>query len=299
MSRHFGGLGHNRQLERARLLVILGILLLIVIVGGSLYLALFSSGKSASTTTTVVVQKEETPLRKVDVLVPLQKIEAGTELTPALFRVDQLPEVGLSSRVIRGYDEIKGYYARSMLVSGEPLVADLITAVRPTNALTAAIPEGFRAVTINVNATSSVEGYALPGAKVDVVWASKIRGQAGVTVIVQNAKVLSAERTQDPNAKPGAPVPSTVTLLVSADDATKIQLASTTGSLSLSLRGDSDPGKGTGGGSITVEDLLTGGKPVVNNGSKTTSGLRVKVRGADGKLEELVLDNGKLVRPTE
>ncbi|MCB0310477.1 MAG: hypothetical protein KDD42_04545, partial [Bdellovibrionales bacterium] len=86
-------------------------------------------------------------------------------------------------------------------------------------------------------------------------WSSKIKGRPGVKVIVQNAKVLSAERQTAEQVKPGAPIPSTVTLLVVAKDAAKIQLASTTGSLSLSLRGDTD-NIGTAVDEITINDLL-------------------------------------------
>jgi len=223
----------------------------------------------------------------------VQKIESSTQLEPVLFRVEQRPDVGLSPRVVKSFEEIKGYYARSAINPNEPLISDLITKVRPTNAITGRIPEGFRAVTISVNATSSVEGWALPGAKVDVVWASRIRGQPGVTVIVQNAQILSAERQIDTNSKAGAPVPSTVTLLVTAEDASKIQLASTTGALSLSLRGDTDPGRGVSGSSITVEDLLGGPK---NSGEpRSANAVTVRVRGADGKMQELVLENGKLI----
>jgi pilus assembly protein CpaB len=299
MSRNFGGFNQARQAERTRLLVVLVGLLFAVIAGGVLILV-FSYGKESSgmAPTAVVVQKEQAEIRQVNVLIPIRDIDAGTELLPQLFRNESRPELGTSPRAVKSLDEIKGMYARSMVVHGEPLVADLMTPVRPTNAITANIPPGYRAVTISVTATSSVEGWALPGARVDVVWASKIRGQAGVTVIVQNAKILSAEKNIDPNAKPGAPVPSTVTLLVTADEATKIQLAQTSGALSLSLRGDSETGKAVsgnlgGGGSLTVDDLLSGGKPL--NDQRRKNPISIKVRDKDGKLEEMVFEEGKLV----
>ena len=67
------------------------------------------------------------------------------------------------------------------------------------------------------------------------------------------------ERQTEQNVQPGAPVPTTVTLLVSIEDAKKVQLAQNTGSLNLQLRGDNDSGKGAGGSnSITVNDLIGG-----------------------------------------
>ena len=141
------------------------------------------------------------------------------------------------------------------MIAGQPIHRDLVTTIRPANELTANIPEGYRAVTIRVDARTSVEGFTRPGARVDVYWTSTVKGKPTNRVIVQNAKVLSAERQTDSNSKPGAPVPSTVTLLVSARDAAKINLATTTGSIGLSLRGDTDSGRGEAVDSVSINDL--------------------------------------------
>jgi pilus assembly protein CpaB len=244
-----------------------------------------------------VVVEKQAEIKMVDVLVPLQKVDAGTPLEPAMFRREARPQVGVTSRVIKDFEEIKGTYARSLIVPGQPLYRDFITNVRPTNALTANIPEGYRAVTIRVDARSGVEGWARAGARVDVVWATRVRGQPGVNVIVQNARVLSAERDLDAATKPGQQVPSTVTLLVSAADANKIQLATTTGSISLSLRGDNDPGKGGNTNPITVDDLLgSSGQPAAQ--AAPCEGT-VRMRGKDGKLEEFCMQGGKMVPAQE
>lgn len=293
MSRQFGGFTPGRQNDRAKVLVLFGVFAVLLF---SAIAFLFLYKTPAKEVTKVVTVEKQAEIKMVDVLVPVEKIDAGTPLEPAMFRREARPAIGVTSRVIKDFEEIKGNYSRSLIVSGQPLYRDFITNVRPTNALTANIPEGYRAVTIRVDARSSVEGWARPGARVDVVWASRINGQPGVTVIVQNAKVLSAEREIDTASKPGAPVPSTVTLLITQADANKIQLATTTGSLSLSLRGDNDPGKGIGGGStITINDLLGKQQEVArpNNADAT-----VKIRGKDGKLEEFIWQGGKLVPAT-
>ena len=141
--------------------------------------------------------------------------------------------------------------------------------------------------------TSSVEGWARAGAFVDVVWNSVINGKPAATVIIQNAKILSAERQIEANPQEGqAPVPSTVTLLVLADDATKIHLAETTGKLSLQLRGD-DAEKGFGARtSLTIDDLLD-----KNNGKKDNKKYDaiVKIKGKNGKMERWGLKDGSLV----
>jgi pilus assembly protein CpaB len=288
MARQFGGVRPARQSDRGRVLLFVGIVVVVVCLVVAC-LSLFSRASATAPKTVVVTQSvEESPVKMVDVLVPVREIDAGVALEPSMFRKESRPQVGVSPRVVRDFEEIRNQFARSLVVPGQPLHRDYITSVRPTNAITANIPEGHRAVTISVDARSAVEGWVRPGAKVDVVWASSIRGQPGVTVIVQNAHVLSAERQTDTKTQPGAPVPSTVTLLVSAEDAAKIQLAQTTGSLTLQLRGDNDPGKGRAGGSITISDLY-GGNPVAApisecQGTVTMGGLKYCVKPG-GKLE--------------
>ena len=257
MSRHFGGVGPAGQTDRTKLILLLVLLFLLALSAFVVFYLLNSSGKSKQATAVAVpVEQEEIQIKMTKVLVPVKEIAAGSELIPNMFKVESRPTVGITGRAVKNFEAIKGYFAKSLIVPGQPLYMDYISAERPINTLTASIPEGFRAVTISVDQRSSVEGWARPGARVDVVWASRIRGQPGVTVIVENAKVLSAERDTKTESEPGKPVPSTVTLLVSAKDAAKIQLAATTGSMSLSLRGDIDGVGGNAVGSITVDDLL-------------------------------------------
>jgi pilus assembly protein CpaB len=242
---------------------------------------------------------KEAPIDMIEVLVPIQTVEQGKPLDPSMFRKEKRIKDGLSPKVVKEFEEIQGFYAKTLIVSDQPLHQDYITRTRPVNEIIQQIPEGYRAVTIRVDQISSVEGWARPGALVDVIWASKVNGQASVTVIVEGAKILSAERVteaqkKDEQQQPGAPTPSTVTLLVTSDDANKIQLATTAGSLGLNLRGESGGIKGSSGGTITVDDLLlkrTGQeKP-----SQDCKG-RLKTCAKDGKCETLcILADGSMV----
>lgn len=290
MARHFGGINQGRHADRARAVVLASVFFVILFSVLAFYLLSTADTPNKKSEPKKVIVEREKEIKMVDVLVPLREIDPGTSLEPRMFRRDSRPAVGVSDRTVKDFEEIRGQYARSLVVAGQPLHRDLLTSVKPVNQLTANIPEGFRAVTIRVDKRTSVEGFVRPGARVDVVWASRIRGRPGVTVIVQNAKVLSAERVTDvQNNNPGAPVPTTVTLLVSTSDAAKIQLASTTGSLSLQLRGDEDSGKDHGlSGSITIEDLL--------GGIKKSSGIDGNVEGTvtlGG--EKFLLVDGQLV----
>ena len=282
MSRHFGG-SPVRQGDRVKMLVFFfafAALFMATIV----YLAMNSETKEEQART-VVVEKEP-DVKMVEVLVPIRDVAAGDALQPAMFRKESRPQISVTKGMIRDFEQLKGHYARSLIVQGQPLHEDYITSVRPTTALSASIPAGFRAVTIRVDATSSVEGWARPGSIVDIMWTSRVRGQQTVKTIVENAKVLSAERQINANQTPGAPVPSTVTLLVTKEDAQKIQLASSAGSLSLVLRGDNDTDGGPGKNAVTLNDLIGASGPGEIRGSDGTlivGGQKYLVK--DGKLE--------------
>ncbi len=257
MARQFGGMQSSRGRDSSRILLLLG-LILFVLFGGAAFL-LLQTGEQAPPPAPVV-QDQPPPMRLVSVLVPVQEIEAGAALMPHMFRQEKRPQVGVSERAVASYEEIQGTFARSLIFPGQPLHKEYLTTVRPANVLTAKIPEGFRAVTIRTDSLTSVGGFARPGARVDVNWSTKINGEPAIVPIVENAEVLSAD-SQTTN-QPGTTgiVPNTVTLLVTADDAKRIQLAAASGALSLSLRGDSDSLGSQGPGKVTISDLK--GKPV-------------------------------------
>lgn len=284
-----------RPARRTRILVITALGLFWAVVLATVMLV--SYGKSTASEkpqiAKVVVEKQA-PLEMVEVLVPIQPIEEGRVLEPALFIRVKRPKIGLAADAVVSFDELRGTYARSPLAPHQPITKGALTRDRPANPVIANIPEGHRAVTINVSATSGVEGWARAGAHVDVHWVSDILGERTVTLIVTNAKVLSAERQIDPHSEPGAPVPTTVTLLTSERDAQKISLASTGGSIQLHLRGSADTGKVPGSvTSLTFRDLLGKGS---NDGTGNAIEGVATVRGANGKLEQWAVIDGKIMR---
>jgi pilus assembly protein CpaB len=292
MRGQFGGGVPSQNSERTRILVLAGFFF--VLLAATVGAVVFYTSSSKATVKTVVVEKAP-EIKMADVLVPVQSIQAGQALEPSMFRREQRPSVGLPARVVRDFEEIKGQWSKSIILADQPLHRDYMTAQRPTNQLTVKIPDGYRAVSISVNDISSVEGWASPGAKVDVVWASRVRGQAAVTVIVENAQIISAQRqTVDAAPQGGAPVPSTITLLVTAADALKIQLAQANGSLTLSLRGDQDPGKAdaTPARTTTLDSLYQRQDDPL---PAAPTGPRIKMRNAKGELEEYVFQNGQMV----
>jgi pilus assembly protein CpaB len=286
MAGNFGGLRTNRNQQRQRAL---GVVLCVALIGVIVVLAyvLLNQGQTVASVSPSIVQQAPIDIESTEVLVPIQSIEPGTKLEPMMFRKESRPKQGLPRRIVSDYEEIKGTYARSIIAADAPLLSDYLTEIRPSSVITPEIPDGYRAVTIRVDVTTIVEGWAKPGSRVDVKWVGMIRGQKAIVSVVQNAKILSAEmQTQNQMDQVGkaASVPTTVTLLVTAYDADKILLYRSEGTLSLSLRGDNDTGKTDSLPTMTFPDTLPGSGIAANDNVDANVQGTMKIDGLEYKL---------------
>ncbi len=197
------------------------------------------------------------PDDSVEVLVPLRDIEENTPLDPGLFRIEKRSIAYVSPRIVRSMEAVHNQFARSFIAAGEPLHSGYLSArqLSPGEAISKSIPKGSRVTTIRVDDTQAGDGIIRPGSIVDVSWVRSLAGVPSVSFIVQNAKVLLADRQIDPAWKPGMPTPGTITLLVTAEDFKKMELAKTVGKVGLALRGTDGVGYGDIGGLLTIRDL--------------------------------------------
>ncbi len=119
--------------------------------------------------------------------------------------------------------------------------------------ISAIIEPGKRAFTVQVNEMIGVAGFAQPGAKVDVLFTRNLaNGDGASTTILQNVTVLAYGRNlqrpvQTAQAGQAAPAPvsasaqqTTVTLLVTQEEAQKLALAMQRGKIQLALRNPLD-----------------------------------------------------------
>ena len=191
-------------------------------------------------------------------LVATKEISAGTKLLPSMFKLESRELVDSDQGAIKDPDEVVGRYARVDITRNTPIIRSALTANTTPPDIGERIPTGHRAVAIPVNALTGVEGWVRPGAHVDVVWSTEREKQFVVVTIVENAKVLSVERSLDtdqPTSLVQTSNPNHITLVVPSLDAQKIQLAKSSGSLSLSLRGVEDQVEGETS-LLTSENLL-------------------------------------------
>jgi len=227
---------------------------------------------------------------QVNVVVPVKDIRNGEFLTPDMFHMIKSPRYLVGPNSVASVSELEGRFAAGDISANTPISRGLISNLQAANEIIAKIPVGFRGVTIQTDPITSVEGWARPGSAVDVYWLGSFNGQQASQVIVQNARVLSSERSARIQSDPMSLPPSTVTLMVPEKDAVRIALASSQGKLVLQLRGINDAAQ-----SSTLEGVKRL-QDVFESGTDDKIQGVVKMRGRGGQLEEMVLIDGQIRR---
>jgi pilus assembly protein CpaB len=143
------------------------------------------------------------------------------------------------------FENIKQVENRAVMVEIFPndiVLKDKLVAQEGMGGLTAVIDREKRAISVKVDSVIGVAGFVLPGTYVDVIATGQPANSDDLVskVIVENVKVLTADKNLERDPKGEAKESKVVTLLVNPDQANKIALASTDGHLQLALRNSQD-----------------------------------------------------------
>jgi pilus assembly protein CpaB len=189
------------------------------------------------------------PVREVEVrsvyqVVAAQDMAMGTMITKDFVKLVAWPA---SAPVQNGFTEIEAVVNRGLIapvVANEPLTQSKLAPLEAGAGLPPSIPEGMRALSVKVNEIIGVAGFVVPGTRVDLL--VTLRAQENrdsmTRVVLSDLQVLTAgTRYDQEKARDGQPIPtSVVTLLVTPQDAEKITLAASEGSIMLTLRNPMD-----------------------------------------------------------
>lgn len=187
------------------------------------------------------------PVREVEVksyyvAVAARALPMGTMVLASDVKLVAWPA---SSPVTGGYSKLEEVTNRGLISSvseNEPLTSTKLAAPEAGAGLSPTIVAGMRAISVKVNEVIGVAGFVVPGTRVDLVVTISDREASQSRVVVTNVQVLTAGTKYDQEqAKDGKPVQTgVVTLLVTPDDAERIALASSQGSIMLTLRNPLD-----------------------------------------------------------
>jgi pilus assembly protein CpaB len=215
-------------MDRQQILIIFGAAWVSAALVTWIFISKTHGSKSQATRRVVVASRDlplGTRLRKSDI-----------KLIEALDR--DLPKGGIF--------QDKDALDRALLLpvnANEPITNGKLTSTTGADGISATIDAGMRAVSVQINDSSGVAGLVQPNSRVDVMFTRPgSMAEAVTSVILQNIKVLAVGRitqvgqTLDPKA-PKMPV---ATLLMSPEDAQKLELAKNEGKISLTLRNPLD-----------------------------------------------------------
>jgi pilus assembly protein CpaB len=179
------------------------------------------------------------------VAVASDDISLGEPLSAAMVHTVSWPTGSIPPGAFSDPKALDGRVLRASLQRGEPVLESKLAPVGTKGGLSAVIGEGRRAITVRVNDVVGVAGFALPGNYVDVIVNTqeptvKNDTQQSISKIVLE-KILVLAVAQQVNRDDTAPkVVNAVTLEVTPEQAEKLDLARSVGTLSLVLRNQVD-----------------------------------------------------------
>lgn len=177
-----------------------------------------------------------------DVVVAAKPLTVGGTIKPGDVKIVKVTATQFPRGAFSKVEEVMDRPLTSNILLDEPIQEGRLAARGSGLGIAPIIPVGMRAVTVRVTEVVGVAGFVLPGMRVDILLTGKPPESvdAVTTTVLQNITVLSAGQTYQPDAKGQAINASTVTLLVSPDQAETLTLASQEGRIQLVLRNGSD-----------------------------------------------------------
>lgn len=182
------------------------------------------------------------------VAVAMLDIQLGSRISPEMVSMVDWPSGNMPAGVFRDVKLLDGRVARTSMTRGEPILEGKLARQGTQGGLSAVVGEGKRAITVRVNDVIGVAGFALPGNFVDIMVNTQAQGEGTQTndkdrsiskIVLEHILVLAvAQEAGRDETKPK--VVNAVTLEVTPDQAEKIDLARSVGTLSLVLRNQVD-----------------------------------------------------------
>ncbi|HUQ94305.1 MAG TPA: Flp pilus assembly protein CpaB [Bryobacteraceae bacterium] len=223
--------------------------------------------------------------KMVKVVAAARDMAAGTRLKATDLKLVSVPEKDLPRHALSDTKVAVDRILMFPMNSNEAVVVNKISTHAGIEGLAATIEPGKRAVSIPVSDASGAGGLIQPRSHVDVLFTrTGSMNEAVTTVLLQNVVVMSMGRSTEVAVVQGAPgqapPPSSsatraVTLLVTPEQAAKVEFARQQGKISLTLRNPLDS-------SVDEEDnepVITASDLNVGNGPR-----RMRGRGSMGPL---------------
>lgn len=242
------------------------IVLIIAVVAGGIA-ALLAGRQEAPPPAPVPVAQLET----ADVLIAASDIGLGTKVTAQELRWQTWPAAAAGPTFIRksqqpdAINQLVGSIARAPFSAGEPIRETKLVKANGSGFMAAILPEGMRAISVEISPETGAGGFILPNDHVDVILTRRDRAaekSAGSEVhiseaILSNVRVLAIDQNVEEKNGQRVVVGKTATLELSPRQSETLALARQQGTLSLALR--------------SLADFNSKDKPDTDNGGRRGS----------------------------
>ncbi|MEK7404861.1 MAG: Flp pilus assembly protein CpaB [Acidobacteriota bacterium] len=201
--------------------------------------------------------------QKVRVVAATRDLPPGTRIRKTDLRLASVSQPNVPKGAIL---DTRSALDRAVLYpvgANELLTSARLTSLTGADGISATIEPGKRAIAVPITDASGVAGLIQPRSRVDVLFtrAGSV-AEASTITILQDIEVLAIGRTtqalQTTTVDPRAPRAATATLLVTPEEARKLELAKNQGKLSLALRNPLDRGKAPDSPPVTFDALDPG-----------------------------------------
>lgn len=214
-----------------------GTILLVAIILGALVSALVY-GRLRQQERQIEAARRAAAGETLELVVAMATIPVGSRIEASHLRTVKWPVDMEPEGAIKNPEGAIGGIARSTIEKNQPVTT---TALIPQGAglMPLLITEGMRAMSVKVDDVTGVSGFITPNSRVDVLVSGTPEGSGDreqrSKLILQNVRVLATGKSIEQRDEKPVEVP-TVTLLVSPEDAEKLQLATRQEPVGLALR---------------------------------------------------------------
>ena len=192
----------------------------------------------------------------IDILVARSDIAMGQTVSPGEIQWQPWPANAATGNFIRKSDRpaaienLSGQIARVPFVAGEPIREAKLVNAKGSGFMAAILPQGMRAMSIQISPETGAGGFILPNDRVDVVLSRRGNGDktaeanASETVL-NNIRVLAIDQNIEEKNGQKVVIGKTATLELTPGQVETLSLSQQIGMLSLSLRSITDASQQT------------------------------------------------------
>ena len=206
----------------------------------------------------------------VKVVAAVRDLAAGEKLGKDHLKLITVAEKDVPRGAVLSPNEVIGRAVIYPVGAGEPVSLSRVSSASGPEGIASTIQPGYRAMSVPFTDATGVSGLVQPRARVDVLFTRTGNALEAMTVtVLEDVEVLSiglrtaietAATQAPPGTTPKAAVGSggpnrTATLLVTPDQAQKLELAKNQGKISLSLRNSTDRSTRPGATATLMEEI--------------------------------------------